>query len=536
MSVFVEIAIGIVFGFLFTLCSLRLLAVLQQEHYAGGAFLKWYFRLRNVERKKASVLSLAFALLSALFCVCFSFLEGAVPELTLALALLPYVGLTAAYVVCERRYALKVPAVRTARYMRLAVLYAVVMMALCVGLVFGLAALAGLIVWADESLARHMLQCFVVAVPPAVFPMVAPLVLAFVNLVIKAYEIPHTNRFVRRAKAALAASPCIKVGITGSFGKTSVKHFAAVLLAKKYRVFATPASYNTPVGIAKAVNERGLDCDIFLAEMGARRTGDIAALCDMVSPSVGVVTGVSCQHLQTFGTPEAIVREKSVLAARVKTCVLGRSAADMPTEHALAMGRDFDAEQVELSPEGTRFLLRLPEGELPVCVPVLGRHAAEDIAMAAMLCAALGMTLPEIAAGIADIAPVPHRLQRIDADGLTVLDDAYNCNVEGARCAVEVLKLAPGKKAVVTPGIVELGQLEQEENGALGASFAGLDLVVLVGETLVLDVRAGYLAAGGDEKNVRVVPTLAAAQRVLAEELPAGACVLFLNDLPDCYR
>ena len=98
-----------------------------------------------------------------------------------------------------------------------------------------------------------------------------------------------------------------------------------------------------------------------------------------------------------------------------------------------------------------------------------------------------------------------------------------------------MLRLADGRKAVVTPGIVELGQLEEKVNMELGASLVGLDLVLLVGETLVLDVRNGYLEAGGDAEKLRIVPTLEAAQTALAEELAAGDCVLFLNDLPDCY-
>ena len=202
---------------------------------------------------------------------------------------------------------------------------------------------------------------------------------------------------------------------------------------------------------------------------------------------------------------------------------------------SLVMGRDFDAEDVQLSLDGTRFTLRLPDGRFSVEIPVLGRHAAEDAALAAALCHTLGMTAEEIAAGIRRVAPVPHRLERKDANGLIILDDGYNCNPEGAKNAVEVLRLANGRKAVVTPGIVELGQLEERVNMELGASLVGLDLVLLVGETLVLDVRNGYLEAGGDAEKLRIVPTLEAAQTALAEELAAGDCVLFLNDLPDCY-
>ena len=145
------------------------------------------------------------------------------------------------------------------------------------------------------------------------------------------------------------------------------------------------------------------------------------------------------------------------------------------------------------------------------------------------------MSAEEIATGIAKIKPVPHRLEKSEANGVTILDDSYNCNEEGARYAVEVLRLFEGDKWVVTPGIVELGILEVEKNEALGASFVGLDRIVLVGETLVQAVKKGYSAAGGDKEKIRTVPTLKDAQELLSKELKTGDTVLVLNDLPDIY-
>ena len=145
------------------------------------------------------------------------------------------------------------------------------------------------------------------------------------------------------------------------------------------------------------------------------------------------------------------------------------------------------------------------------------------------------MSKEEIAEGLACVSPVPHRLALMRENGLNILDDAYNANEAGARDAVETLRLFPGRKYVVTPGLVELGALEEEKNEALGAAFVGLDGVVLVGETLVLAVRTGYLAAGGEEARLHVVPTLAAAETLLGGLLSEGDSVLFLNDLPDKY-
>ncbi len=519
---------GVIAGYLGFLCSTRMLAILQQERYSGKAFLRWYCRKNNLLPRRLNLLALALALLTALFGLCFSFLS--VPFANLVSAI-PFVGLFLLYDYSERRYALKVPLKNTPRAVRLGVCHFVVIFAFTALVSWALAAIAGAIDVRVVSLLRFL--------PLALLPLALPFLLAFSNLIMKGYEIPHGRKFVKRATAALDGSDCVKIGITGSCGKTTVKNLVAKILSEKYRVIATPASYNTPLGIASAINANGLDCDVFIAEMGARKTGDIAELCDMVRPDYAIVTSVLPQHLETFGSVGAIAAEKGVLAARAgKGCVIGETAfgAGVSAANALVYGRDFAAEDVRLSTDGASFNLRLPSGGLRVQTALLGRHAAEDVAMAAALCFMLGMTAEEIAAGIGTIEQIPHRLQKsAGANGLVILDDSYNSNVAGAANAVETLRLFDGKKAVITPGLVELGAIEEAENEKLGASFVGLDRVILVGETLVLAVRKGYLNAGGDEDKLVVVPTLEKAAALVGQEFGEGDCVLFLNDLPDSY-
>lgn len=512
-------------GYLTTMVTVRLMGVFQQEHYESGGFLKWYFKKSSITRRRISLLALSLCLLTALFNVCFSFLGHRAANL---IALIPFMVLFGLYFYSEQKYALKVSPNFTPRLTRLGIADFILTTAVSCGLLFALAAIS------DAAGAEwfYLLRF----VPAALVLLLCPFLLILSRYVMDLYEIPHGKRFIERAKTALKESPCIKVGITGSFGKTSVKNFAAAILSGKFRVIATPSSYNTPSGIARAVNEGGLDCDIFLAEMGARRVGDIRELCDMVCPTFGIVTGVGNQHLQTFGSLEAIRGEKGELVHSVQTAVLGASCTDMVgAEQVFRYGTEFAAENVVLHTDGTQFDLRLGEKTVPVRTQILGRQAAEDIALAAALALALGMTAEEIAAGIEKIQPVVHRLQQIRGEsGVAILDDSYNSNVEGAKNALEVLRLFSGKLYVVTPGLVELGEIEEEENRALGQRLVGLN-VILVGETLVRAVRDGYLEAGGDENTLRTVPTLAAAQNILAEELTGDDCVLFLNDLPDIY-
>ncbi len=510
-------------GFACAAVALRLAALLQQSGYRARRFFKWYFSKGNIQRKRLSLLSLSLVLLTALFDLCFSFLGHFIACL---LSAAPFFGLIILYLWSEKRYALKVRPKRSARFVRLALAHYILLTALCAGLGFGLGAAA-------IAVGSEWFSLFAY-VPFALLPMALPFTLVCASGLMAVYEIPHNRRFIGRAKRALAKSRCVKVGITGSFGKTSVKHYAEQLLSAKYTVIATPQSYNTPMGIAKTVKERGADCDVFLAEMGARYTGDIRTLCDLVRPDYGVIVGICAQHVETFGSLAAIAKEKGVLAQRAKKCILGASAAECAAENSLLEGREFAVGNISLTAEGTSFDLTADGERIRFETKLLGRHAAEDVALAAALCRELGMSMEEIAAGAKELTPVPHRLEKIEKNGLTILDDAYNSNIEGAKNALETLRLMPGRQVVVTPGLVELGEIEEKTNAELGAALVGLD-VILVGETLVLPVKRGYLEAGGEAERLRIVPTLRAAQEILSSDLRAGDSVLFLNDLPDLY-
>ncbi len=513
---------AIVCAFFMTLCGSFMTGILQQGAYGEKEFLKWYYRKGNMLSRRYSLLALALFLLALLFNLCFSF-AGVI--LANAISAVPFIGICLLFLYASKR-SLKVPLKMTGRAIRLIAAEMILTALLAFGVLVGCA-------YAADSI-HHPLAYLFRFVPATLFPLFMPLVLCLASVVMKGYEIPRNRAFVKKAKIALENSPCKKVGITGSFGKTSVKNYALALLSEKYKVIATPSSYNTPLGIARTVQESGLDCEIFLAEMGARKRGDIKELCELVKPEYGVVTGICPQHIATFGSIEAITEEKTTLAKYAKQAILGATVPDVQGS-VFKEGKDFSIEEVALSLDGTEFTLCIGERCARVKTPLLGRHVAEDIALASMLAYSLGVPFETLTEGIGKLKSVPHRLEKIEANGLEILDDSYNTNCVGAQNAVEVLKLAKGKKYVVTPGIVELGEMEEQENKKLGALLTGLDGVILVGETRVLPVKAGYTEAGGLTENLRLVPTLEKAQEILKEELRAGDCVLFLNDLPDIY-
>ncbi len=514
-------AYAVAFTTMLSCCALPLFGILQQEGYHSGDAVKWYARKKNMLRRRYQLLALCLVLITALLGLCFCFLGGYAELIEAA----GYVGLCALFVFASRK-ALKVPLNPTKRLIRLVICTYLLVFAAVYGAEIGLFC-------ASSAIGQPWAFALRMA-PVGLFPALLFLFAAAANGVMMGYEVPRARHFVKKAAFALQECDCVKVGITGSFAKTSVKTFAAQMLSKKFNVKATPASYNTPIGIAKFVNEEGLGCDIFLAEMGARHVGDIKELCEMVRPKVGVVTGISSQHLETFGSLEAIKREKGELARAAEKVILGGTAADLGG-NAMTEGRDFRAENIQLYCDKTTFTLVIGEKRADLETKILGRHAAEDIALSAALCLSLGMTFEEIVSAVPALTPVPHRLERMQNGGVIILDDSYNSNPAGAQNAVEVLKCAAGKKVVVTPGLVELGELEENANEELGKALVGLDAVILVGETRVLAVRNGYKAGGGDEGKLKIVPTLSAAQALLGELLQSGDAVLFLNDLPDKY-
>ncbi len=529
---------GIALGaaLLYGLCAHTMLGALQQANYDGRRFSAWVRRKGNMVRSRCGLLAFLIALSAAVLGIGFSFAG----RWAAYIALSPIFLFCVLYRAADRR-ALKVPLVHTARVRRIGAWNALVLFLVCALLALGGNALSRYAA-ADVALVSQLRY-----LPLAIVPLLLPGLLRVANGLEKPFSSAKNRRYIAAARKKLQASSCVKIGITGSCGKTSVKNFLATILAEHSRVFATPESYNTPLGIARAIEGVDLnEYDYFLAEMGARHKGDIAELCELVRPDHCVITGICPQHLETFGSPEGIVAAKSEILRGTKeggyaviwqddyTAKMDVAGAKLRKISVGAHG-EFGAFEVHCSPDGIDFKLALGILQVRAHACLLGAHNAANIALAAALACKLGLSKEEILQGIANIRPVPHRLQRSDIGGITILDDAYNANVLGAAAAVDVLRLYGGRKFVVTPGLVELGVLEEQENAALGEKLVGLDRVILIGNTLVTAIRRGYLAAGGMEERVSVVPTLERAQELLEDELVAGDTVLFLNDLPDIY-
>ena len=385
------------------------------------------------------------------------------------------------------------------------------------------------------------------------FPLFLPLWIAMAGLLAWPVEKMISEMYFRDAQRILKErKDLIRIGITGSWGKTSVKFILGTLLEEKYHTLVTPASFNTPMGVTKVIRSR-LEPGhrVFVAEMGARHVGDIKEMCRLVHPQIGILTSVGPQHLDTFKTVERVAKTKYELIDALPedgTAVFAddgdivRRQYEKTVKEKLISGLDPQncdvwAENISISGEGSSFDLCTTDVRIPCRTELLGELNIRNILVCACLCLRLGLSAEQIARGIKKIHPVEHRLQLIpNPGGMTVIDDAFNSNIRGAEQAFKVLKEMSGNRILVTPGMVELGDMEAEMNRNLGRAAAGCcDTAILVGKKRSEAIASGLLENGFRKENIIVANSLEEAAELLKARVKPGDTVLFENDLPDNY-
>ena len=358
------------------------------------------------------------------------------------------------------------------------------------------------------------------------------------------------QHYYNEADRILQDSPNLKiVGITGSYGKTSVKYFLNQLLSVKYNVYMTPGNYNTTLGVIRAVRE-GLrpTHEIFLCEMGARHVGDIAEICQLAHPDLAIITSIGPQHLETFGSVENIVKTKLELADAVKgrgpvflnfdSALIAQHAYDQDVVTYGQNGKDYAVSDVHIGRSGSVFTVTAPDGsKQEYRTRLLGAANVQNIAGAVAVAHSLGVSLKAMVPAVRQLEGAPHRLELKQAGDITIIDDAYNSNPAGAAVALETLGLCRGGRIVITPGLVELGDKELEYNRVLGTQAAGnCDLLILVGSQPRTDaIEAGAKAAGLAEAAVLRANTVQDAMAMARSARLEDKMVLLLNDLTDNY-
>lgn len=381
------------------------------------------------------------------------------------------------------------------------------------------------------------------------------------------YETYQKNKIKRETQTKLGSFPKLKIiGITGSYGKTSVKEFLYQIISTKHTVLKTPESYNTPYGIAKVVDlELDDSYEYFICEMGAYRVGEIKEICDMVHPRYGILTGINEQHLETFGSLKNTTKTKFELIDSLPEDGFGivniankRVKEEYPehnkNENIYSYGeasRTFEF-HLNVNDYGTFFTLPLKFRDKDnniktkifpkVRTLLLGKANIENITTAATMASLLGMEPDLIIKAIDKLEPIPHRIEFKPQKEMIIIDDAYNSNVDGFKNAIEVLIMYDPlsftrTKILVTPGIVDLGKETVRIHKELGKEISKIErinYIILVGKS----ERTRGLKEGigiENKKKIIEVDSIGKVWEKIKELNVKNPVVLLENDLPDNY-
>lgn len=383
------------------------------------------------------------------------------------------------------------------------------------------------------------------------------IVVVVANWLLQPVEKAINRKYYRDAVRRLAERPDLKiVGVTGSYGKTSTKHYLHRILSEHFDTLMTPGSFNTTLGVVRTVREHLKPYhEVFIVEMGAKQLGDIKEICDLVRPSVGIVTAVGPQHLESFKTIDNVQATKFELVDALPSDGLAVVNNDFEkiAERKVAnveccryavrdtSGASYTADDIVYSPTGTSFTVKGPDGySLPLHTRLVGECNISNLLAAVAVARHLGVPDKKIAYAVGRIDQVEHRLSiKRTPGGLTVIDDAFNSNPVGSGMALDVLAgMSGGKRIVITPGMIELGDRQYELNREFGRHIdAAADVAVIVGK-YNRDAISEGIADGGRLKDdaVHKVDTFAGAQALIASIVKPGDVVLYENDLPDTFK
>lgn len=381
-------------------------------------------------------------------------------------------------------------------------------------------------------------------------------VIMIANWLLRPVESEINRKFYRKAQARLASMPDLRViGITGSYGKTSTKHYLQRMLSEKYDVLITPGNFNTTLGVVRTINEYMQPYnEVFIVEMGAKQKGDIKEICELVHPEIGVITAVGPMHLESFGSIENVQATKFELADALPAngmAVLNNDfdmIANRPVTNAHSLrytvndggGAHYAAHDIEYSSKGTSFKVTGPDGwGIDLHTRLVGECNVSNLVAAAIVAHHMGVPDDKIKYAVDQIEQVEHRLNmKRTAGGITIIDDAYNSNPVGSKMALDVLSgMTGGKRIVITPGMIELGDDQYELNKKFGMYIAECaDIAIVVGKYNREAITEGIRLGGMAEECVRAVDTFAEAQQTMMGMAAPGDTVLYENDLPDTFK
>ncbi len=368
------------------------------------------------------------------------------------------------------------------------------------------------------------------------------------------------QKIINKAKDKIKRYPNLKIiGITGSYGKTTVKEAISEILSQKYKVLKTDENKNTPLGISKLIlNELNEEIDFFVVEMGAYQIRDIKKLCEIARPDIAVLTGINESHLERFGSIKNIIKGKFEIIENAKPEAKIILNADdkrvLENYEQYAGGREIEFysannrtgckykianKQFLPNAQGWQADILNAEKDIGnIKTPILGEYIFGAIIAGIIIAREFGLSIEQIRHGISAVKPVEHRLQKVLSGGkVIVIDDSYNGNVDGAYEAIKVLAEFKGKRKIyVTPGLVELGEKSGDIHYNMGKRLAEVaDIVLLIKNSATFFIEKGLLKKGFNKENIILFDSAPTAHKGIKDITKEGDVILFQNDWPDNY-
>ncbi|MFK7839310.1 MAG: Mur ligase family protein [Bdellovibrionales bacterium] len=399
-----------------------------------------------------------------------------------------------------------------------------------------------------------------------------PFLLILVNVCLQPFEEMIQKGFWDEAHNKVLDYQPKVIGITGSYGKTSIKHILGHILKTQAPTLITPGSVNTPMGITRVIREELEPTHQFLiVEMGAYGPGSIGRLCRLTPPDVGVIASIGHAHYERFKSLDTVAQAKFELAEAVirkdpeqgKTIIHERTlrfshvrklkaahpknfivAGDSPNptsgrEVTYIQPEDLQIRSIDQRKNGLCVTFEYKKVIYSPDVPIFGIHHGHNIALAFATAIELGVDSADIQDAMASMPQIQHRLEvKRQPDGTTLIDDAYNSNPIGFQSALTLLSNlgASGRKILITPGMVELGVAHGDAHDKIGRSAGEIcDICLVVAADRIPTFVKGFKAAGSG-KTLLEFDSFHDAQNWFVKNKQSGDIVLIENDLPDMYE
>ena len=349
------------------------------------------------------------------------------------------------------------------------------------------------------------------------FDILTPLIVSSVVVIFQPLAILAKNKIINQAKKKRSKFDKLTViGITGSYGKTSTKEVLAVILEEKFKVLKTKEHRNSEIGVSQCIlQELKPEHEVFICEMAAYNKGGIKLLADIARPKIGILTGINEQHLATFGSQENIVKAKFELIHGLPkdgTAILNGDNKHIRKEKVNVKQKLYSvkeklavwAEDIKIDKDFISFKVFSQNGDsADFRVNLLGAHNVSNI-LAAVCCAQeLGMSLDEIAEACKKIRPLPGAMKLSQAKGINVIDAAYSANSDGVISHLNYLNTCPGRKAIVMPCLIELGETASEVHRKIGAKIGQVcGLAIITSKEHFKEIKKAAMEKGMKTENI----------------------------------